>query len=339
MINPVRNNFKFPVFALLILLIISVICAISIGSVSIATNEIYEMILCFSNSSCDIQSSNWQIIWELRLPRALMAMITGAGLALSGTILQTITRNPLADPYLLGISSGAALGAVVSMAISTLILWLNLPITMGALAGAIFSLFLMLTLAGRHAFKVERLLLSGVAVSFMLSAFTSLILYYSAPDVSATLLFWMMGSFSHIQWQNLALPFVMVTLGLMIGLIYRNWIAAIQTGDDSALSLGVPVNSLRLSLLIISAIITGTLVAQVGGIAFVGLMIPHIARMIVGSVFHKVFISAFLLGSIFLIWVDIIARTVFENQVLPVGIVTAAIGSVFFFIILRNKNA
>ena len=335
--------FSFAVVAILVLLF-SVLGAISIGSVDITTGDIFNsLFICPSNSTidgCSINPISHQIIWDIRLPRILMALLTGAGLSVTGAVLQSVTRNPLADPYLFGISSGAALGAVMVMAAISSATLSNAPIsiTVGALIGSAFSVVLMLTLAGRSAIHVERLLLSGVAVSFMLSAFTSLILYYSEPDTAATLLFWMMGSFSNSQWSELWMPASALTIGVSLFFIYRRWLGAIQAGDESALTLGIPVNKMRLFMLLICAAITAVLVAHVGGIGFVGLMIPHISRFIVGNQIHRLLFMTLVLGGSFMIWVDVIARSLLDNQVLPVGIVTAAVGSFFFFIILKHRQ-
>ena len=215
----------------------------------------------------------------------------------------------------------------------------SISITAGALTGSGFSVLLMLLLAGRSALQVERLLLSGVAVSFMLSAFTSLILYYSKPDTASSLLFWMMGSFSNSQWGDIKLLSITLMMGVSLFIIYRRWLDAIQAGDESALTLGVPVSQLRLFMLLVCAAITGVIVAHVGGIGFVGLMIPHIARFIVGTQIHRLLFMSLMLGGIFMIWVDVIARSLLVNQVLPVGIVTSAIGSLFFFVILKYRRA
>lgn len=319
------------------LLVISVFLAVTIGNVNLTTDEVFSSLLgCHLYSSeCEINSINQQIIWEIRFPRILMALLTGAGLSITGAILQSVTRNPLADPYLFGISSGASLGAVIVMsAISTA----TLSITMGAMLGGAFSVVLMLSLAGRSAVQVERLLLSGVAVSFMLSAFTSLILYYSSPETAATLLFWMMGSFANSQWNELWMPTAALLIGGSLFFVYRRWLSAIQAGDESALTLGIPVSRLRLFMLIICSGITAILVAHVGGIGFVGLMIPHISRFIVGPQIHQLLLMSLVLGGIFMIWVDVIANSMLANQVLPVGIVTSSVGSLFFFVILKHRS-
>ncbi len=318
-------------------LIFSVLAATGIGSVNLPIQDVLDSLFScqFKPQSCEVSAVSQQIIWDIRLPRILMALLTGAGLSVTGAILQSVTRNPLADPYLFGISSGASLGAVIVMALLSTAAF---SVTMGALIGAAFSVVLMLTLAGKAAVQVERLLLSGVAVSFLLSAFTSLILYYSSPETAATLLFWMMGSFSNSQWQELWLPALVLFVGVTLFFIYRHWLDAIQAGDESAQTLGIPVNQLRLFMLIVCAVITGVLVAHVGGIGFVGLMIPHISRFIVGAQIQRILFLSLVLGASFMIWVDVLARSLLENQVLPVGIVTSAVGSLFFFIILKHRT-
>lgn len=317
-------------------LLISLVVASSIGSVMIPPSDVaHSLLLCPFAEACDgVSPLMHKILWEIRLPEVCMAMLTGAGLAVTGAILQAVTRNPLADPYLFGISSGASLGAVIVLSTASVV---SLSITLGALAGAMLSVGLMLVLAGREAAKVEHLLLSGVAVSFMLSAFTSLILYYSEPDTAATLLFWMMGSFSNSQWTMLISPALVIVLGVACFLVYRRWFTALLAGEESAQTLGIPVSRFRLAMLILCALITAVLVANVGGIGFVGLMVPHMARFFVGVQMGRLVPFCAILGGVFMVWVDVLARTLLETQVLPVGIVTSAIGSLFFFFILKYR--
>ncbi|MCG8613655.1 MAG: iron ABC transporter permease [Pseudomonadales bacterium] len=318
------------------LLIATLLVATCSGSVAVNLMDVLRsLFICPFQNNCDAPELTQRIIWEIRLPRILMALITGAGLAITGAMMQSVTRNPLADPYLFGISSGASLGASIVMSLASSI---AISITLGAFLGAMFSVILMLALAGRSAAIVERLLLSGVAVSFMLSAFTSLILYYSSPQLAATLLFWMMGSFSDSQWHELALPWATVLGGTSLFLIFHRWIGVLQAGDENAHTLGVPVNQFRLLVLLVCAAITGVLVAHVGGIGFVGLMIPHIARFLVGAQIHRMLIMCIFLGGTFMVWVDIVAHSTLTNQVLPIGIVTSTVGSLFFFVILKYRS-
>jgi iron complex transport system permease protein len=333
----IRRQFSTLVIFASLFTLFSIFFSTTLGSVDLSLSQVLKsLFVCTdNNSSCGVEPLYQRIVWEIRLPRILMAFLTGAGLSITGAILQSVTRNPLADPYLFGISSGASLGAV--LAIST-ISGAIVSITVGALLGGFFSVFLMLALAGNAALKVERLLLSGVAVSFMLGAFTSLVVYYSDPETATTLLFWMMGSFSNSSWQQLPLPLITIVVGLALFILYRHWINAIQAGDEGAYTLGIPVSRLRLLMLIVCSMITAVLVAHVGGIGFVGLMVPHICRFIVGSQLYKVLPMCIAVGGSFMIWVDVVARSILDQQVLPVGIVTSAIGSFFFFVILKTRS-
>ncbi|MCO7227041.1 iron ABC transporter permease [Pleionea sp. CnH1-48] len=319
------------------LLLFSVLASIAFGSAQISIGDAFSALVCplTTEHSCQQQIITNKIIWEIRLPRILIALITGMGLSVAGAVLQTITRNPLADPYLFGISSGAALGAVVIMVmISSSIIGM----TLGAFLGSFLAVLLMLMLAGKNAVRVERLLLSGVAVSFMLSAFTSMILYFADPNAAANLLFWMMGSFANTSWPDLIAPTFVIFPSLFIFFSMQRWLGALLAGDESAHTLGIPVNKFRLLVLLMCALMTAVLVAQSGGIGFVGLMIPHIARYLVGANIKRVLLMSCLLGGSFMIWVDVVARSVLAHQVLPIGIVTSAVGSVFFFIILRQRS-
>ena len=213
--NGHSNHYIWLVIFGVLILLATMFIAMTMGSAGVSFEEVVRSVfVCPTQTEgCAVNPIAHQIIWEIRLPRILMALLTGAGLSITGAILQSVTRNPLADPYLFGISSGASLGAVIAM---TILSSGMLSVTAGALIGGVFSVGLMLTLAGRSAVNVERLLLSGVAVSFMLSAFTSLILYYSSPETAATLLFWMMGSFSNSHWGELWLPLIVIVAGVSL---------------------------------------------------------------------------------------------------------------------------
>jgi iron complex transport system permease protein len=329
-----RHKFQLLFFCGVLLLVASLLSSVLLGSVDLSIQDLFYIL--FSSSLVEQDKLVLsQIIWEIRLPRAIMALTAGAGLAVVGAVLQIITRNPLADPYLFGISSGASLGAVIAMsALSSALV----SITLGAFLGGLLAVFLILLLAGRDVVRIERLLLSGVAVSFLLSAFTSLILYYSSPEMAATLFFWMMGSFSNSQWHLIWPSMMILFIALALFMIYSRWLVAIQAGDESAETFGIPVNRLRLIMLLVCAMLTSVLVANVGGIGFVGLMIPHICRFIVGVNVNRLLLMSLVVGGSFMIWVDILSRSLLEHQVLPIGIVTSAIGSFFFFIILKNKR-
>jgi len=322
---------------LLLLAVASILFALGIGQYPLSTSDIMAtLIKCLDvASSCTNAGVEEQIIWQLRLPRILIAFITGAGLAITGVILQTLTRNPLADPYLFGISSGASLGAVTALAFGAI----GLGLSLAAMLGSLLSVLLMVVLSGGTARQVQFLVLAGVAISFMLSSLTSLVLYFSTPNVVAALLFWMMGSFDHIGWQDLTIPMITLVICLAIFYTFARQLDAMLAGDKVARSLGIATQKLRLALLIIAAILTSVLVSKVGGIGFVGLMIPHICRFFTGHQLSALLPVAFLVGGIFMVWVDAISRTILTDQHLPIGIVTAAIGSLFFIILLKHYQS
>ncbi len=315
--------------------IISFFCALSLGAADISFVDVWQSITpAQANSEIGYIQ---RIIWDLRMPRAILALLAGSGLAVSGLILQTVTRNPLADPYLFGISSGASLGVVILIAFTGGIFTVLTPIA--AFIGSLVAMMMLMLIAGRRqSQQVESMLLAGVALSFLFSSLTSLLLYHTDPQAVTAVLFWTMGSFSRAQWENLLFPTLVITACITFMLAYRRQLNAMLLGDESATTLGIKVNRFRLVMLLLSSLITATLVSMCGGIGFVGLMIPHIVRFFVsqGTVFG-ILLTA-LVGGIFMIWVDILSRTVLVNQELPVGVITAATGSIFFLTLLYFRK-
>ncbi|MCL1137711.1 FecCD family ABC transporter permease [Shewanella pneumatophori] len=311
--------------------------ATSFGAATISVADVFSVLshkLLTVGESLGVRE---RIIWELRLPRVLLAFIAGAGLSIAGSVLQTVTRNPLADPYLFGISSGASFGAVVSLTLfSQSILWLSLPV--GAFIGASLSVVMVLGLCGRNlSTQVERMLLSGVAISFMFGAMASLMLYFSSPQAAASVLFWTLGSFAKASWQGLWLPAAVVLIAMLIILLNKRQIVAMRAGDETAHTLGINVSHLRLNMLLLCSLITAILVANCGGIGFIGLMVPHTVRLLFPGRYPLLLTA--LVGGLFMVWVDVLARTLLSYQELPVGIITSVMGSIFFLFILASRNA
>ena len=277
------------------------------------------------------------IVWQLRAPRVLLGALVGAGLALVGTALQAVTRNPLADPHLLGVSSGAAFGAVI------VVLYLGefaglLSLPLAAFAGALTSMLLVLAIASRSGrLESERLLLAGVAVSFVMMAASNLLLYLGNPHAASSVLFWMLGGLGLARWELLWLPALCLALALAVLLGLGRALNALMAGEQSAVSLGLEPRRVRLLVFVVASLLTGVLVSLSGAIGFVGLMLPHVARFLVGAEHRRVLPVAALLGALFLVWVDVAARTWLAPQDLPIGIVTAAIGGVFFVALLRRR--
>ena len=277
------------------------------------------------------------IVWQLRAPRVLLGALVGAGLALVGTALQAVTRNPLADPHLLGVSSGAAFGAVV------VVLYLGefaglLSLPLAAFAGALTSMLLVLAIASRSGrLESDRLLLAGVAVSFVMMAASNLLLYLGNPHAASSVLFWMLGGLGLARWELLWLPALCLALALAVLLGLGRALNALMAGEQSAVSLGLEPRRVRLLVFVVASLLTGVLVSLSGAIGFVGLMLPHVARFLVGAEHRRVLPVAALLGALFLVWVDVAARTWLAPQDLPIGIVTAAIGGAFFVALLRRR--
>jgi len=316
---------------------ISVLIGASFGAVSFeltqVTGALFDAML-MRPASDPILS---QIVIELRLPRILLAFIAGAGLALAGAILQLVTRNPLADPYLFGISAGASFGAVTLMTVLSGISLIFLPIA--AFIGSALSALVVLGIAGKSSYnQIERMLLAGVATSFLFSAATSALLYHSDPQAAAAILFWTLGSFAQAQWSTLALPMIVISLSLLTFFAFSRQVTAISAGDESASTLGVNVARIRLFMLILSSLISAVIVATCGGISFVGLLIPHLIRLVMGYSSTNNYLLVATVGGLFMIYIDLIARTLLTNQEIPLGIITSIIGSVFFLYILQQRS-
>ncbi|WP_028115348.1 FecCD family ABC transporter permease [Ferrimonas senticii] len=326
-----RVNQTGLLIGLLPLLLLSPLLAIASGSASLELNTVVQALLNLL-SGHEPQNVGERIVIELRTPRVLMAMICGAGLALSGLVLQSVTRNPLADPYLFGISSGASLGAVVAITVGFGAL--ALPFT--AFAGALVAVAVVMIMARDG--QVERLILAGVAVSFLLGSLSNLLLYFSDPRAVQAVLFWTLGSFARADWSALTAPALMLLLTLVVICQQQRPLLALMAGDESAHTQGVAVQSLRLAMLLLTAMMTAILVANCGGIGFVGLMVPHIVRMLVGSGGVRHVLITAMVGALLMVWVDLLARRLLPNQELPVGVITALLGSLFFLLFLLKRR-
>lgn len=325
--------------------LLSMVASTAFGAASISMQEVMASIahLFGADVSNELSSIKQRIIIELRAPRAVLAFLAGAGLSLAGAVLQTVTRNPLSDPYLFGISSGASFGAVIVIAglagssISGIASLGQFSITVGAFLGSLVSVALVIALAGRSG-QIERMLLAGVATSFMFSAATSLVLYMSDPLAAASLIFWTLGSFARADWSSLWGVALVIIFGLATFLSFSRPLKAMLAGDESARALGVSVVKLRLGMLLLSSLMTAVLVANCGGIGFVGLMIPHIVRRLVQHWPVNVFVATALIGGVFMVWVDVLARTLQSDAELPVGVITAVTGSIFFLLVLYRRG-
>jgi iron complex transport system permease protein len=282
---------------------------------------------------------NEQIVWQLRVPRVLLAAVIGAALAVAGVALQGLVRNPLADPYVLGVTSGASVGAVLVLGAGWTVL-AGVTVGAGAFAGALVSLvvvFLLAQTGGR--LSDTRLILAGVAVGYLATAATSLIQLRSDPNVVKGILFWIMGSVAGAKWTDLGAPTAAMAVCTAWLVLQARGLNALALGDDDAAALGVDVHRLRIGLLLVSSLLTATAVSVSGGVGFVGLMVPHAARLVVGADHRRLLPTSLLAGAVFLVLVDLATRTVDRPNEYPITVFTAALGAPFFLWLLRRHAA
>ncbi|KAB2587035.1 ABC transporter permease [Rhodococcus erythropolis] len=279
-----------------------------------------------------------RIVWGLRVPRILIAALAGAGLSLAGAVLQALVRNPIADPYILGVGSGASFGAVLIMTtgIGT---GLSIGVPVAAFLGAMVSLIAVLVLGRREGMLVPlRMVLAGVAIGYLLSAATSFVQLRADPSQLSGVLFWLLGSVSGAGWSDLGVPAAVITVCAAVLLTQSRQLNALAMGDESAQSVGVDVRRTRLLLLVIASLLTAVVVSVAGGIGFVGLLVPHAVRLLVGSDHRKLLPATALVGATFLVIVDLASRMLDAPNELPLGIITAGLGAPFFLWLLRREG-
>ena len=319
-------------------LLVSCVVSLGFGPARVPVDVVWRILLhkLFGIGAQDWSAGQDHIVWLIRVPRMLLGALVGAGLALIGAVLQAVTRNPLADPHLLGATSGATLGAViVILHVGEIGGLLTLPIA--AFIGALLSMLVVLMIASRHGrLDSDRLLLCGVAVSFVMMAIANLLLFMGDHRASSAVMFWMLGGLGLARWELLTLPALSVLLGLVLLLGMARPLNALMAGEQTAVTLGLNARAVRLRVFVIASLMTGVLVSISGSIGFVGLMVPHIARRLVGAEHRRLLPVCLLLGSVFLMWVDVAARTLIAPEDLPIGVATAAIGGLFFIGLMRR---
>ncbi|PRY44593.1 FecCD family ABC transporter permease [Umezawaea tangerina] len=325
---------------LVVALVVLLTVAVSLGSSSIPVGQVWAAVGRKLTGAAPAAGTSDVIVWQLRVPRALLAAIVGAGLGLVGTAVQALVRNPLADPYLLGISSGASLGAVAAIVLGAGAGGLlGLGLSGAAFVGALVSFSLVWTMARRGGgFSPLRLVLAGVGIGQFLSGITSYLVLQTADEQQTRgVLFWLMGNLGGAKWSLLAVPAATVVLvGLLLQSRARG-LNALLMGDETAAGLGVDVARLRRELFVATSVLTGVLVAVSGAIGFVGLMVPHVCRLVVGGDHRRLLPVAALTGAVLLVAVDVVARTALDTQELPVGVVTAFIGAPTLLYLLDRR--
>lgn len=335
----------FSIFLLLLILITfaSIVGAILVGSVNISPSIIWDVLcwkLGFTNSLTEASIAQSTIIWEIRLPRILLAIAVGAGLSISGAAIQALVQNSIADPYILGVSSGASVGATAVIILGAFSFLGNWALSLAAFIGALIAVFIVFLLArvgGRT--SIIRLLLAGIAISLIFSAITNFILIMTkdAGGMKAVM-HWMLGSLAGAKWSNIQIPILVCIAVFLFLYCFTNSLNALLLGEETATTLGISLEKFRLIIIVSVSLLTGVLVAVSGTIGFVGLIIPHIVRMLVGSHYRYVLPSSALIGAIFLIWADTLSRIIIAPEEMPIGILTALCGGPFFIWLLRKEG-
>jgi len=322
--------------------VVSVGASVTLGSEAVGLGDVYRVLwhrLTASETAMDPVVT--RIVWDLRLPRTLLALLVGGGLSIIGVAMQTLVRNPLAEPYILGISSGATAGAsLFYLGFLPPLISRTLTMPFAAFLGGLLSITLVYLVARTETrVSVARLLLAGVAMSALMSSLTSFVTFSSPePDKLRAVLFWLLGSLSGTRWEILPIPALTAGFGLLLMMGLTRPLDALLVGEEPAHSLGMPVELLKRLLIVLAALVTGTLVATSGAIGFVGLIVPHAVRLTVGVTHRRLVPLSFVVGALFLLWADIAARSVLPGQELPVGILTALCGVPFFLVLLRTGN-
>ncbi|MBS4873417.1 MAG: iron ABC transporter permease [Atopobium minutum] len=318
---------------------ISLFVAVSLGAVKINLSDTYQIITyqLFHIGNIDqFAKSTIAIVWNMRSPRVIMGLIAGAGLALCGTVMQTTVNNPISEPYILGISAGATFGATL-----LIILGIKSFIGFGAFIGAVVATAAVIAIASiGKKLTTTSLVLAGVVVNALFTSISNFIISVGAnSDSIMSIKFWTMGSLTSSSWDSILLPFILVLVALLFFLTQYRVMNAMLMGDEVAITLGISLHVYRLIYMLVISFITGILVSSCGIIGFVGLITPHIARALVGTNHKKVLPISVMLGSLFIIWADVLARCLLPDAELPIGIFTALVGAPFFvYIVIKNQK-
>ncbi|WP_346354895.1 iron ABC transporter permease [Azotosporobacter soli] len=304
------------------------VASLSKGAVVVSHSEIINAL--FSHGVTGNQS---QIIWNIRLPRALVAILVGIHLSLAGALLQGVMRNPLADPHIIGVSSGAGLAGVIILVLFPHQEYLVTPV---AFLGALAAAGLIYLLAWKGSIKPTRIILAGVAVSAFLNAGISSLLVFFSDRVHGALM-WMVGGLAARSWPHVELLWPYTLVGCLLALTAASRLNLLSLGDEMARGLGIRVEASRLWLTALAALLAASAVSVVGLLGFVGLIVPHGARLLVGSDYRYLLPASACLGAAVMTWSDLAARTLFSPVEIPVGIIMALAGAPFFLYLLRRE--
>ncbi len=325
----------FIILSLITGFILSFLGALSIGPAKIPVTTVFRILFHLPGSWSE---SYGIILMEVRLPRVILSALVGSGLAVAGCAMQGLFRNPMASPYILGISSGSAFGASLAIVLGVGLGTGVFAVPFTAFIFALLTIFLVYNVAkiGRRV-PMETLLLAGIATGSFFWAQVSLMKYIAGEELRS-IVFWLMGGFWASSWDKVAIAFPLILLGIVVIMFFSRDLNLMLMGEEHALNLGTDVENVKKIVLVFASLITAAAVSVSGIIGFVGLIIPHIMRIIVGPDHRVLLPSSCLVGAIFLMWMDALARTAIQPTELPVGIITASLGAPFFLYLLRKRR-
>jgi iron complex transport system permease protein len=337
----IRRRDRVPLWIVLtvclVVLVVTMTLGVAIGSVPLSPVQVWHVVAAgiaghAPNTVAGI------IVWQIRLPRVLLAAVVGAALTTAGSVVQVLVRNALADPFLLGVSSGASVGATAVLllgAFASLGVW---AISVGSVLGALAAMAaVFLVSRGRSSLSPTQLILCGVVMSALFESVTSFLIFRGNPQATQAVLFWLLGSFGQASWSQLPIAAVALAVAMMYLLAQGRTLNALAMGSEPAASLGVDVHRLRRNLFVVTSLMAGVAVAVSGIIGFVGLVVPHIVRLMVGSDHRRVLPTGVLFGASFMVLGDLLARTIVAPQEMPIGVITAFIGAPTLIVLIRRR--
>lgn len=320
------------------MLVVSVIAGIALGPVRLSPSEVIDALWAHLRGQPDASVAG-QIVWQIRAPRVLLAMVIGASLTTAGSVVQALVSNALAEPFLLGVSSGASVGAVSVLLFGTFASFGLWALSIGSVAGALVAMVVVFAIAvdGGH-LAPTRLILCGVSLAAMFEAFTSFLLFRGDPQATQSVLFWLLGSFGRATWSQLWLPSLVLAVAVAYLMVQARSLNALSLGAGPSAALGVDVARLRRNLFAVTSIMAGVAVAVSGVIGFIGLVVPHVVRMAVGTDHRRTLPVGVVWGAAFAVAGDLLARTIVAPEEMPMGVITAFIGAPVLIVLVRRKS-
>ena len=318
---------------LLVLLIASVILSLSVGEMNLGFFDIFSIL------GKGHTSMEYTIITQIRLPRVLLGIAVGGALSLSGVLLQGVYRNPLVEPYTLGISGGASLGVAFAIVFGLHQLIGPMVLPLSGFIGAFLIIFMVYSISSRHGrINIQSMLLTGVMISFIASSSMMLLMAITSAENLHGIIFWIMGSLDEPEMSLIYVTLVMAFVSLAVSYLFVQPLNALRLGEEKAKHLGINTDTTIKLLFLLASMLAGVCVAVAGVIGFVGLIIPHLMRLLVGSDYRILLVSSFLSGSIFLVLSDVIARTIISPNELPIGVITGIVGGIVFLLMMSRSS-